>query len=119
MGEAVILNGDQVYTEELIRENARLTVQVEAERQHRRDLEAALAQLKQVNAALSYQVEKATEKWSVPADDLAREKVLATKLDRAVRDLHFVMTGGGVCKVCTNKCSMCTVCEPLWKGLDD
>lgn len=32
---AIILNGDQVYTGELVRENARLTVQVEAERQHR------------------------------------------------------------------------------------
>lgn len=42
MSAAVILNGDQVYMEELIRENARLTVQVEAERQHQQELEAAL-----------------------------------------------------------------------------
>lgn len=55
MNVAVILNGDQVYVEELIRENARLTIQVEAERQRRRELEAALARLKLERESLSSQ----------------------------------------------------------------
>lgn len=53
MSAAVILNGDQVYLDELVRENARLTVQVEVERQRRRELEAALARLKAEKESLS------------------------------------------------------------------
>ena len=55
MNATVILNGDQVYMEELIRENARLTVRVEAEKQRREELEAALAQLKLEHESLSSQ----------------------------------------------------------------
>lgn len=121
MSAAVILNGDQIYTEELIRENARLTVQVEAQQQHRRELEAALTQLKQENETLSGQIDQSLEQWSMAADGLAREKVLASKLDQAIKDLHMVMAGGDACTVCKNKCLMGTedACEPRWKGLDD
>ena len=121
MSATVILNGDQVYTEELVRENARLTVQVEAERQHRRELEAALARLKMENEALSSRAEQAEGDLGLVADGLEREKVLASKLDQAVQDLHFVMADGDACTVCKNKCLMGTAdaCEPRWKGLDD
>lgn len=33
---SIVMNKESIFTDELIRENARLTVQVEAERQHRR-----------------------------------------------------------------------------------
>jgi len=35
MSAAVILNGDQIYVEELVQENAKLTVLVDSERRHR------------------------------------------------------------------------------------
>jgi phage shock protein A len=121
MSATVILNGDQVYTEELVRENARLTVQVEAERQHRRELEAALARLKMENEALSSRAEQAEGDLGLVAAGLEQEKVLASKLDQAIHDLHFVMADGDACTVCKNKCLMGTAdaCEPRWKGLDD
>ncbi len=121
MSATVILNGDQVYTEELVRENARLTVQVEAERQHRRELEAALARLKAENEALSDRAEQAESDLGLVAAGLEREKVLASKLDQAIHDLHFVMADGDACTVCKNKCLMGTAdaCQPRWKGLDD
>ena len=33
---SIVMNKESIFTDELIRENARLTVQGEAERQHRR-----------------------------------------------------------------------------------
>lgn len=117
----VILNGDQVYLEELVRENARLTIQVEAERQHRRELETALAQLREENSELSSRVGQMEKELNLAAAGQKREKVLAAKLDRAVKDLHFVMAGGDPCEACKNKCLMGTAdaCEPHWKGSDD
>lgn len=117
----VILNGDQVYLDELVRENARLTVLVETERQHRRKLEAALEQLKNENEALSYRAEQAEGDLSLAAEGMKQEKAMATKLDQAIKDLHFVMANGDACQVCGKKCLMGTAdaCEPRWKGLDD
>ena len=118
MSATVILNGDQVYTEELVRENARLTVQVEAERQLRQNLSADLSRMRDERDRLAQQAEG---DLGLVAEGLEREKVLASKLGRAIHDLHFVMAGGDVCKVCKNKCRMGTAgaCEPHWKGLDD
>ena len=110
-----------IFTDELIRENARLTVQLEAERQHRRELEAVVARLKLENEGLSSQVEQAEDDLGMVAAGLEREKVLASKLDQAIHDLHFVMADGDACTVCKNKCLMGTAdaCQPRWKGLDD
>ena len=111
MSATVILNGDQVYMEELVRENARLTVQVEAD---------LVKQLEQENSELSSRAEQAEEDLGLVAAGLEREKVLASKLDQAIQDLHFVMAGGDACTKCKNKCLMGTAdgCEPRWKGLD-
>ena len=121
MSATVILNGDQVYMEELVRENARRTVQVEAERQHRRELEAVVARLKLENEGLCSRAKQAEGDLGLVADGLEREKALASKLDQAIQDLHFVMAGGDACTKCKNKCLMGTAdaCEPRWKGLDD
>lgn len=118
--QVIILDGGKLYAEELVRENARLTVQVEAERRHRRELEAALSRLKMENESLSGRAEQAEGDLSMAAG-LEREKVLASKLDQAIQDLHFVMAGGDACTICKNKCLMGTAdaCAPRWKGLDD
>ena len=110
-----------IFTDELIRENARLTVQLEAERQHRRELEEVVARLKLENEDLSSRAEQTEGDLGLVAAGLEREKVLASKLDQAIHDLHFVMAGGDACTKCKNKCLMGTAdaCEPRWKGLDD
>lgn len=58
---------------------------------------------------------------SLAAAGLEREKVLASKLDQAIKDLHFVMAGGDPCTVRKNKCLMgaADACKPRWKGLDE
>ncbi len=118
---SIVMDKETIFTDELIRENARLTVQVEAERQHRQELEAALARLKAENESLSSRGEQAEGDLSLVAEGLEREKVLASKLDLAIQDLHTVMAGGDTCAVCKNKSLMCTAgtCEPRWKGLDE
>lgn len=102
----VLLNGDQIYLDELIRENARLTVQHEADRTV---------------------IEELTEKMSVmeTQECVAKEaKKLKSELDsvrdyysRAVKDLHAIMAGGDPCDFCLNKCPMGTTkCTPEWHG---
>ena len=93
----VILNGDQIFCDELIRENARLTIQHEADKQKIADLQ----QMLEGNAAQG-------------ASDTA---TLNAMLGKAVADLHFVMAGGDPCKVCTVKCAFGEGnCKPVWRG---
>jgi len=117
---SIVTDKDTIFVDELIRENARLTVQAEAGQQYRRELEEAVSQLKQKNDALASRAELAEGDLELVKAGLEREKVLAAKLDQVIQDLHFVMAGGDVCKVCKNKCLMGTAdCKPRWKGLDD
>lgn len=93
----VILNGDQIFCDELIRENARLTIQHEADKQKIADLQ----QMLEGNAVQG-------------ASDTA---ALNAMLGKAVADLHFVMAGGDPCKVCTVKCAFGEGnCKPVWRG---
>ena len=107
----VILNGDQIYCDELIRENARLIVQHEADRLKIEALERQVADQAENIASLeahSY----ARENF----DDLQHYK---RQLLKAMADLRFVMAGGDPCKVCAKKCMMGEGnCQPVWKGGD-
>lgn len=86
-----ILNGDQVYMEELIRENARLTVQVEGERQLRQTLSADLSRMRDERDKLVRQLEEAEENLSGAQDGWETQQDLAAKLDRAIKDLHYMI----------------------------
>ena len=104
-----ILNGDQIYCDELIRENARLTVQHEVD------------QLKM--ATLERQIEDQTANIaSLEAHSCTREgqeelAALQSTVAKAVKDLHFVMAGGDACKVCAKTCMMGEGnCQPVWVG---
>lgn len=95
---AVMLNGDQVYLDELIRENARLTVMQEAFRVRIAELEQQIEDQAANIASLevhSYARES--------ADDLRHYKSL---LKKAVNDLHFIWLAADPCKVCAKKCMM-------------
>jgi len=118
---SIVTDKDTVFVDELIRENARLTVQHEADHQRILALCDRVDQLERENSTLSSQVKMAEDDLKLAADGMAREKVLATKLDQAIKDLHRIMAGGDACTVCKNKCLMGTAdaCEPRWKGLDD
>lgn len=116
-----VLNGDQIYLDELVRENARLTVQVEAERQLRQTLSADLPRMRDERDKLAHQMEEAEENLSRTQDGQETRLALTSKLDQAIKDLHFVMADGDACTVCKNKCLMGTtdVCKPRWRGLDE
>ena len=100
----------ETYIDELIRENARLAVQHEADRQRLELLSERAAQMEEELADAQSQI------LDLQAGANAG-KNLADKLLRAVSDLHFVMAGGDPCRVCGKVCMMGTAkCEPMWKG---
>ncbi len=112
-----ILNGDQVYLEELIRENARLTVQHEADHQRIlalsdrvEQLEADERTIEDAEATIAYERERAYQAGCKLAD-------VNTMLAKAIEDLHFIMSDGDGRKVCTRKCTFGTgECKPVWRG---
>ena len=71
----VILNGDQVYCDELIRENARLTIQHEVDRQKMEALERQIEDQAANIASLeahSYAREDLEELADLPDDEVCR-----------------------------------------------
>lgn len=118
---SIVMDKEMIFTDELIRENARLTIQHEADHERILALIDLVKQLEQENSELSSRAKQAEGDLGLVAAGLEREKVLASKLDQAIHDLHFVMADGDACTVCKNKCLMGTAdaCEPRWKGLDD
>ena len=104
-----MLNGDQVYLDELIRENARLTVQHEADLLRADQLEERLASLPSTQ-----DIRQSQERARIAEEKLGGVNAM---LARAIEDLHFVMAGGDACKVCALKCTFGTgECKPVWRG---
>ena len=107
-----------VYVDELIRENARLAIQHEADRQRILAL-SDRAEMLEAEAATGRDAaeacEAAMERAQVAEDKLGEANAM---LRRAIRDLHFVMADGDACTVCKNKCPRGTAdaCEPRWRG---
>ena len=118
---SIVMDKETIFTDELIRENARLTIQHEADHERILALLDLVKQLEQENSELSSRAEQTEGDLGLVAAGLEREKVLYSKLDQAIQDLHFVMAGGDACAICKNKCLMGTAdaCAPRWKGLDD
>lgn len=105
-----VLNGDQIYLDELIRENARLTIQHEAD--HQRIL--ALSDQVEMLEAEAATGQDAAERARTAKNELGKADAM---LRRAIEDLHFVMAGGDAGKVCALKCTFGTGdCKPVWKG---
>jgi len=101
-------NIKNIYMDELVRENARLSVQHEADRQL---LEAQEARLAEQTAEGTSEALAACERAQ------QRARIAEAKLDKAIKDLLFVMAGGDPCKVCSRKCLMGEGnCSPVWKG---
>ena len=99
----------ETYTDELIRENARLAVQHEADRLKIEALEQQVADQAENIASLEVH-SYARENF----DDLQHYK---RQLLKAMADLRYVMAGGDPCKVCSKKCMMGEGnCQPVWTG---
>ncbi len=102
-----VIDKDTIFVDELIRENARLTVQLEA-----RDQIIAALQEDAANARASGAAEAAGDYRK----ELERANKAEARLRQAEADLLFVMGGGDPCKVCNEKCAFGTVdCKPVWR----
>lgn len=107
----MILNGDQIFCDELIRENARLTVQHEVDQQKIEALEQQVADQAENIASL--------EVHSYARENFEDLQYYKKQLIKALEDLRYVMAGGDPCKVCRKKCMMGEGnCQPVWRGGD-
>ena len=117
---SIVTDKETIFVDELIRENARLTIQHEADKQimdrlreQSVDAEAYEAKIAEVYAY----ADKAKQEVDC-AKAVAQE--YNAKLQQAIADLHFVMAGGDPCKVCTVKCAFgAGNCKPVWSGEED
>lgn len=114
---SIVTDKDTIFVDELIRENARLTVQHEADLLRADQL---VAELEEVKAAVP-SAQEALEACGCAQDRARIAEVKLGKseamLRKAVADLHFVMAGGDPCKVCTVKCAFGEgTCKPVWRG---
>lgn len=101
----VILNGDQIYMDELIRENARLTIRHEADQMVIEELTEKMGLMETAERAA---------KEAVPLKiELDKTKAL---LAQASEVIHYLMKSGDPCKVCAKTCKMGEECVPLWRG---
>lgn len=106
---SIVMDKETIFTDELIRENARLTIQHEADLLRADQLEERLA-----SAPSAQDIQQAVERAHIAEDKLGGVNAM---LRRALDDLHFVMAGGDACKVCACKCTFGTgECKPVWKG---
>ncbi len=97
------------YIDELIRENARLTIQQEVDRKKIEALEQRVADQAENIASL--------EAHSYAREDFDNLLHYKSQLLKAISDLHFVMAGGDACKVCAVKCAFGEGnCKPVWRG---
>lgn len=110
--QTAILNGDQIYLEELIRENARLTIRHEADKQMLVDYKETLARR---NAEIEALLKSADEQKHVK-EAMDRAQYVAAKLAKAEKTIHHLLRGGDPCKVCARDCKMGSGChDPIWK----
>lgn len=107
---SIVVNKEQIFMDELIRENARLTVQHEADLLRADQLAAELGKVKA-------SVPSANEALAACGRARAQARTAEAKLRRAIADLHFVMADGDPCRVCTVKCAFGEgTCKPVWRG---
>lgn len=114
---SIVTDKDTIFVDELIRENARLTVQHEADQQRILALCDRVEQLEQDEGSAVKALEAcgcAQNRARIAEVKLGQSEAM---LRKAVADLHFVMAGGDPCKVCTVKCAFGEgTCKPVWRG---
>lgn len=98
-------NIKNTYMDELIRENARLTIRHEADQMVIEELTEKMSFMETAERAA---------KEAVPLKiELDKTKAL---LAQAREVIHFLMKSGDPCKVCAKTCKMGEECVPLWRG---
>lgn len=112
-----LFNGDQVFIEAVIKQNAKLIVDIEALKMQKsqmaqtiKDLEAQIAEgTKVANEELQESCEEMSIKYaSAEAEALAAKQAIL-----------FLMSGGKPCEVCAKTCKMGEECDPVWEGVSN
>lgn len=117
---SIVTDKETIFIDELIRENARLTVQHEADLLRADQLATELEEARAATSA----AKAALEACGCAQDRARTAEVKLEKseamLRKALADLHFVMAGGDPCKVCTVKCAFGEGnCKPVWRGEEE
>lgn len=114
---SIVTDKDTIFVDELIRENARLTVQHEADLLRADQLMAELEEVKAAVPSAQEALEACDRAKNRACTAEAKLAQVNAMLARAIDDLHLVMAGGDPCKVCTVKCAFGTgECKPVWRG---
>lgn len=114
---SIVTDKDTIFVDELIRENARLTVQHEADLLRADQLAAELEEAKAAVPSAQEALEACDRAQNRARTAEAKLAQVNAMLARALDDLHFVMAGGDPCKVCTVKCAFGEgTCKPVWRG---
>ncbi len=113
---SIVMSEKMAFADELIRENARLTVQHEADLLVIDTMQERIQSLGQSEKEI---VEMAAE-YNKLKDETCLMKadldITKAKLTKAILDLSFVMAGGDPCQVCAKTCMMGEGnCEPVWR----
>ena len=114
---SIVTDKETIFVDELIRKNARLTVQHEADLLRADQLVAELDEVKAAVPSAQEALEACDRAQNRARTAEAKLAQVNAMLARALDDLHFVMAGGDACKVCACKCTFGTgECKPVWKG---
>jgi len=114
---SIVLDKDIIFADEIIRENARLTVQHEADLLRADQLAEELEEAKAAASSAQEALEACARAQEQACTAEVKLAQVNTSLTKAIEDLHFVMAGGNACKVCTRRCTFGTgECRPIWRG---
>ena len=114
---SIVTDKDTIFVDELIRENARLTVQHEADLLRADQLAAELEEAKAAVPSAQEALEACDRAQNRARTAEAKLSQVNAMLARAIDDLHYVMAGGDPCRVCTVKCAFGEgTCKPVWRG---
>lgn len=102
---SIVTDKETIFVDELIRENARLTIRHEADQQIIVELTEKLGLMETAERAAQEAVPLKKE----------LDKTKAT-LAQACEVIHYLMKSGDPCKVCAKTCKMGEECVPLWRG---
>lgn len=109
-----LFNGDQVFIEAVIQQNAQLIVDIEALKMQKNQMAQTIKEL-EVKVAEDTELANEELKESCEAMSIKYTSAEAEALV-AKQAILFLMSGGNPCEVCAKTCKMGEDCNPVWEG---
>lgn len=109
-----LFNGDQVFIEAVIQQNAKLIVDIEALKMQKSQMTQTI---KGLEAKIAENTKVANEELQESCEAIAIEyEKMQAELLAAKKDIVFLMQNGNPCDVCAKTCKMGEECHPVWEG---